>query len=830
MMKRTSLAAATGLLALLAQSLSAQVLYTTTNDFTGAVSTLYSSDSSTVNGIGNQTNPGGTGVLGSKQVASANGWQGWLTGSDLPSPTSNVWAQIDPGGTRPWSAESGGGPGTFVANSGTITFDIYRGNLGDVNDSWGITFNYNGFWGPFWASSVTPFTGADGRTWARVVIPYTINATSNVTYFGWALASQSYSGSNTGQLFYVDNFAMYVAPPPPPPPNVVFTTTNDFTGWSTGSGFTNVAPTAAVSLDSGPSAETNGLGNLVAPGAAGTSGSLVLPWVSGAFSVATESPNLSGNAAVIDKVLHAQTISYDITIPTNNGGNYFQLGMTINCEGRFDYLSPSVTLITNNIYRCTIDMSTEAPALINQKALNGGGFSYFYIGFFYNSNYSPSGDVIYVDNVYAVDGAVTPNILASASLASESCSPTNGTLDPGETVTINVALQNMGIGDASNVVATLQATGGVLTPSGAQSYGTLLPGAAAVTNSFTFDVGGTCGGTLLATVVLQTNSTLLATNTFLYPVGTLGPVVTNTYSSGGISVGIPDNDLLGVTNSIAVTSTGFVSKVVVRVRMNHTYDGDVAMKLVHPDGTAVELIASDPGNTGQDFGTGAPDCTGTFTVFDQSASTPIAAGSAPYAGSYIPRESLATMNGKAVEGDWKLVVSDDAAGDVGTLYCWQLEIAYQSYDCCTGGGGGPADPFATWQFAYFGSTNSASSLPTADPDGDGMINSNEFLAGFNPTNNTATLRIISLVQTGQDVRVTYLGANGDGILSPGPKTNVLEFAAGASNGSYSNNFVSAGQTNILTGGSGVGVVTNMIDIGGATNQPSRYYRVRVLTP
>lgn len=144
------------------------------------------------------------------------------------------------------------------------------------------------------------------------------------------------------------------------------------------------------------------------------------------------------------------------------------------------------------------------------------------------------------------------------------------------------------------------------------------------------------------------------------------------------------------------------------------------------------------------------------------------------------------------------------------------------------GGAPPLTPLQTWQFAYFGSTNSTDSLPDADPDGDGMSNTNEFLAGFNPTNNTASLKIINIVRTSGDVNVTYLGANGDGTLVPGPKTNVLEFTAGAA-GSYSNNFTSTGQTNILTGGTGTGIVTNMIDAG-AANQPSRYYRIRVLVP
>jgi hypothetical protein len=142
----------------------------------------------------------------------------------------------------------------------------------------------------------------------------------------------------------------------------------------------------------------------------------------------------------------------------------------------------------------------------------------------------------------------------------------------------------------------------------------------------------------------------------------------------------------------------------------------------------------------------------------------------------------------------------------------------------------PADPFSTWQFNYFsGGSNNSNAAASADPDGDGMSNTNEFLAGFNPTNNTARLKIISIVNVGSDISVTYLGASGDGLVAPGPKTNVLESSSGTATGSYTNAFVSTGQTNILSGGTGVGVITNMIDAGGATNKPSRYYRVRVLT-
>ncbi len=162
-------------------------------------------------------------------------------------------------------------------------------------------------------------------------------------------------------------------------------------------------------------------------------------------------------------------------------------------------------------------------------------------------------------------------------------------------------------------------------------------------------------------------------------------------------------------------------------------------------------------------------------------------------------------------------------GNLGYLNCMQI------VDLTTNTP--PTDPFATWQSHYFpgGGPNAA---PGADPDGDGFINTNEFLAGFNPINGAAYPHIISIVKSNPaNLVVTYLGANGDSTWSPGfaSRTNVLEFTTGTPNGSYSNNFVTTGQTNILSGGTGLGTVTSFIETNVVTG-PTRYYRVRVLVP
>jgi hypothetical protein len=139
----------------------------------------------------------------------------------------------------------------------------------------------------------------------------------------------------------------------------------------------------------------------------------------------------------------------------------------------------------------------------------------------------------------------------------------------------------------------------------------------------------------------------------------------------------------------------------------------------------------------------------------------------------------------------------------------------------------------SWFEQYFGPAPNSQAAPTVDADGTGESNQQKYYAGFNPTNPAAYLHVIRIAETNTtDIRVTYLGANGDSTYMPGiaSRTNVLEFTSGTANGSYSNDFVSTGQTNILSGGTGLGVVANMTDSGGATNRPSRFYRVRVLLP
>ena len=118
-----------------------------------------------------------------------------------------------------------------------------------------------------------------------------------------------------------------------------------------------------------------------------------------------------------------------------------------------------------------------------------------------------------------------------------------------------------------------------------------------------------------------------------------------------------------------------------------------------------------------------------------------------------------------------------------------------------------------WQIQYFGCVGCPRAAPGSDPDGDGMSNPQEYLAGTDPTNSASSFRITSVAPQSSDLLVTWTMGSG--------RTNALQ---AASSGGYNPN----GYTDIFIVTNTVGTTTNYLDIGGITNVPARYYRVRVV--
>lgn len=282
---------------------------------------------------------------------------------------------------------------------------------------------------------------------------------------------------------------------------------------------------------------------------------------------------------------------------------------------------------------------------------------------------------------------------AGSAITAESCLPANSAIDPGENVTMSFSLQNVGTANTTNLTATLLPTGGVTAPSAPQNYGAVPAGGASVSRSFSFTDATTCGQPITIALHLQDGATDLGNVTYTYGTGALGAAATNTYSSGNIAVALPDNTTVDVP--VNVPDGDVVSDINVKVRMNHTFDGDVSISLVSPAGTVIPL-ATNRGGSGDNFGTGANDCSGTPTIFDDAAGTAITAGVAPFAGSFRPETLLSTLNGEGTTGGWKVRFNDNAAGDTGTIGCVQLEVTRMRYICCGVAGtplpvaGGPA--------------------------------------------------------------------------------------------------------------------------------------------
>jgi autotransporter-associated beta strand protein len=131
-------------------------------------------------------------------------------------------------------------------------------------------------------------------------------------------------------------------------------------------------------------------------------------------------------------------------------------------------------------------------------------------------------------------------------------------------------------------------------------------------------------------------------------------------------------------------------------------------------------------------------------------------------------------------------------------------------------------PLAAWQTLYFGSTTSSAAAADADPDGDGLSNEAEFYAGSNPTNSASALRITAVTVEGDNIRVNWATFGGH--------TNQVEYLLPlGAGGDYqsTNQLWGAVAPAVIVSGSG-DVTTNVVDIGGATSAPSRYYRVRLL--
>jgi subtilisin-like proprotein convertase family protein len=122
----------------------------------------------------------------------------------------------------------------------------------------------------------------------------------------------------------------------------------------------------------------------------------------------------------------------------------------------------------------------------------------------------------------------------------------------------------------------------------------------------------------------------------------------------------------------------------VDILIAHTWQGDLNLELVAPGGQTVGLL-NRPGTTSQ-FGApfgfstdnfGNPTTGAVFLFDDEAAATyeqAFPTGTANPTGSFKPENALSVLDGTSKVGRWQLRVTDQGAGDVGSIRGFSLHF------------------------------------------------------------------------------------------------------------------------------------------------------------
>jgi subtilisin-like proprotein convertase family protein len=195
---------------------------------------------------------------------------------------------------------------------------------------------------------------------------------------------------------------------------------------------------------------------------------------------------------------------------------------------------------------------------------------------------------------------------------------------------------------------------------------------------------------------------------------------TAVFSSGAISIPIPDANVAGINHTIPVSGiSGVISDISVRFSIPaHTWPGDLTVALRGPGGQILNLDYF-ISNTGAGPGAGMVN-----TNFSSNAPTTakLSTSTAPYTATFTPDAQLTATangpigptgfqtpavgtfqalvnfaNGTTANGNWTLAAYDGFGGDVGSLTNWQVSITYAAPVFASGvWTASPAAPNTMW--------------------------------------------------------------------------------------------------------------------------------------
>lgn len=305
-----------------------------------------------------------------------------------------------------------------------------------------------------------------------------------------------------------------------------------------------------------------------------------------------------------------------VTIPTGPA----VVTSTINVTGAGNYLfDVNVFTMLQHTFAADLDVTIQSPAgtIVTLTTDNGGSNDNVFNGTLWDDDANPAGQVPYTTN----DGLVTDhayvNLVTASPLAPEEALGAFAGENPNGTWTITIS------DDAA-------------------------------------EDGGSLDSWSLDFVTLPS-----------------APFEITTSGSSNTPVTIPTGPAV-VTSTIDISSAGeFLSKVTLLTNIQHTFTPDLDITIQSPAGTIVTLTTDNGANN-----------VFNGTLWDDDANP---GGQVPYtfnnglvtdhayvglttASPLVPEEPLAAFRGENPNGTWTITISDDTAGDGGSLDSWSLNV------------------------------------------------------------------------------------------------------------------------------------------------------------
>jgi subtilisin-like proprotein convertase family protein len=145
------------------------------------------------------------------------------------------------------------------------------------------------------------------------------------------------------------------------------------------------------------------------------------------------------------------------------------------------------------------------------------------------------------------------------------------------------------------------------------------------------------------------------------------PADTLTTVSNTPGLAIPDNGTLNDVMAVATTGVS-ITEVELFLQIPHAASGDLDITLTSPNGTVAKITTDNGGLLDNCFNGTLFDSDSTLTITDFAFTNNVTVPT------LAPEGPTGVFDGENPNGNWTLTVTDDAAGSVGTLVRWDLNI------------------------------------------------------------------------------------------------------------------------------------------------------------